>query len=414
MNTTPFYPRFIEPKLSEALADTPIVLIHGPRQCGKTTLAQRYGEANGYEYFSFDDAVAAEAAQVDPVGFIGDLPARTILDEVQRVPGVFIALKTVVDRARTPGRFILTGSANALFVPKLADSLAGRLEILRLHPLAQCELAGEESRFLDHLLKGSFPAGSHERLGRELLARIVAGGYPTVLARSSDRRRVAWYRDYIDTLIQRDVRDLARIRSLDALPRLLALAAAQTAQLLNTSDLASPFQISRPTIRDYVTLLERIFLLDVLPPWHSNRLSRLVKTPKVHAGDSGIACSLLGVDVKGLAQDREILGHLLETFVFQELRRHASWYGEDVRFYHFRDRDQDEVDVVLERGARGVAGIEVKAGATVRDTDFRGLRKLQRATGTRFAAGVVLYDGETCAPFGDRLFAVPIRTLWEP
>jgi len=210
------------------------------------------------------------------------------------------------------------------------------------------------------------------------------------------------------------VRDLARIRTLDALPRLLALAAAQTAQLLNVSDLASPFQISRPTIRDYVTLLERIFLLDVLPPWHSNRLSRLVKTPKVHVGDSGVACSLLGFDAEGLARDREILGHLLETFVFQELRRHASWYGEDVRFFHFRDRDGDEVDVVLERGTRGVAGVEVKAGATVRDEDFRGLRKLQRAAGTRFAVGIMLYDGETCAPFGDRLFAVPIRTLWEP
>jgi len=161
-------------------------------------------------------------------------------------------------------------------------------------------------------------------------------------------------------------------------------------------------------------LTPSLLLLDVLPPWHSNRLSRLVKTPKVHAGDSGVACSLLGVDGEGLARDRQILGHLLETFVFQELRRHASWYGEDVRFFHFRDRDRDEVDVVLEKGARGVAGVEVKAGATVRDEDFRGLRKLKRATGTRFVAGVVLYDGETCAPFGDRLFAVSIRTLWQP
>jgi len=414
MATTPFYPRFIEPKLSDALADTPIVLIHGPRQCGKTTLAQRYGAGHGYEYFSFDDPVVAAAAEADPVGFIGDLPARTILDEVQRVPEVFTALKAIVDRDRAPGRFILTGSANALFVPRLADSLAGRMEILRLHPLAQCELVGARSGFLDHLLNGSFPSGNHERLGRDLLACITAGGYPVALARLSSSRRAAWYRNYVETFIQRDVRDLARIRSLDALPRLLALVAAQTAQLLNASALASPFQLSRPTIRDYVTLLERIFLLDILPPWHSNRLSRLVKTPKVHVGDSGIACSLLGLDVEGLARDREILGHLLETFVFQELRRHASWHGEDLRFFHFRDRDKDEVDIVLERGAHGVAGVEVKAGATIRDEDFRGLRKLQRATGTRFTAGVVLYDGETRAPFGDRLFAVPIRTLWEP
>jgi len=197
------------------------------------------------------------------------------------------------------------------------------------------------------------------------------------------------------------------------LPRLLALVAAQTAQLLNVSDLAGPFRISRPTVGDYVTLLERIFVLDVLPPWHSNRLSRLVKTPKIHAGDSGVACSLLGLGPDDLSKDRGMLGHLLETFVFQELRRQASWQEDNLQFFHFRDKDKDEVDVVIERGVREVAGVEVKAGATVREKDFRGLRKLQRAAGDGFASGVVLYDGETTSPFGDRLFAVPIRTLWE-
>jgi len=413
MPTTPPYPRFIEAKLGEALADTPIALIHGPRQCGKTTLAQKYGATHGYEYFSFDDPVVTAAAEADPVGFVGDLPSRATLDEVQRVPSLFTALKSVVDRDREPGRFILTGSANVLFVPKLADSLAGRMAILRLHPLSQSELAGDDPRFLDRLFRGQFRTRTHERLGRLLPAMIASGGYPAALARSSHNRRVAWYRDYIEALIQRDVRDLARIRSLEVLPRLLALVAAQTAQLMNVSELASPFRISRPTVGDYVTLLERIFLLDVLPPWHSNRLSRLVKTPKAHVGDSGVGCSLLGLDAGDLDRDRTTHGHLLETFVFQELRRQASWQQDDLRFFHFRDKDKDEVDVVIERGARGIAGVEVKAGATVRGKDFRGLQKLQRAAGDRFAAGAVLYDGETTSPFGDRLFAVPIRTLWE-
>jgi len=413
MATTPPYPRFIEAKLGEALADTPIALIHGPRQCGKTTLAQKYGEAHGYEYFSFDDPVVTAAAEADPVGFVGDLPPRATLDEVQRVPSVFTALKAAIDRDREPGRFILTGSANVLFVPKLADSLAGRMAILRLHPLSQSELAGEDPRFIDRLFGGDFRARSHERLGRLLATVIASGGYPAALARSSQSRRAAWYRDYVEALVQRDVRDLARIRSLDVLPRLLAHVAAQTAQLLNVSDLASPFRVSRPTVSDYVILLERIFLLDVLPPWHNNRLSRLVKTPKVHTGDSGVACSLLSLRADDLSRDRTTYGHLLETFAFQELRRQASWQQDDLRFFHFRDKDKDEVDVVIERGARGVAGVEVKAGATVRDKDFRGLRKLQRAAGERFAAGVVLYDGETTSPFGGQLFAVPIRTLWE-
>jgi hypothetical protein len=195
---------------------------------------------------------------------------------------------------------------------------------------------------------------------------------------------------------------------------LLSLAASQTARLVNITDLASPFQLSRPTIRDYVTLLERVFLLEMLPPWHSNRLSRLIKTPKLHLGDTGLVCSLLGLDAASLAADRSLLGQVLETFVFQELRRQASWRDDSVRFFHFRDKDGAEVDIVLERGASKVAGVEVKSGATVTASDFRSLRKLRDAVGTRFLGGVVLYDGETSASFGDGLFAVPIRCLWEP
>ena len=195
---------------------------------------------------------------------------------------------------------------------------------------------------------------------------------------------------------------------------MLTLAAASTARLLNVSDLAAPFQVSRPTIRDYVTLLERVFLLDSLPPWHSNRLTRLVKTPKLHIGDTGLACALLGVDAAALKADRTLLGQLLETFVFQELRRQASWQDEPMAFHHYRDKDGVEVDVVIERGSRQLAGVEVKASATVTSADFRGLRKLKDAAGRRFAAGVVLYGGETSASFGDGLHPVPLRALWEP
>ncbi|HAS54292.1 MAG: AAA family ATPase [Nitrospirae bacterium GWC2_57_13] len=407
------YPRYARPRLVEALADTPVVLLHGPRQSGKTTLAQIVGAAAGYAYITFDDDVQLAAALSDPVGFIADLPDRAVLDEVQRAPGLFTAIKTAVDRRRTPGRFILTGSANILLVPKLADSLAGRMEILRLHPLAQCELAGTTSGFLDTLFKKAFVGRRHERLGPELVRRIVAGGYPAALVRESERRRAAWYRDYVETLVQRDVRELARISSLEALPRLLQLAAGQTARLVNVTELASPFQLSRPTIRDYVTLLERVFLLDLLPSWHSNRISRLIKTPKLHVGDTGLASALLGLDAPALTKDRAVLGQLLETFVFQELRRQASWQDTVIAFYHFRDKDGTEVDIVLERGAHELAGIEVKASATVTGADFRGMRKLKEASGKRFTAGVVLYDGESTVGFGDGLFAVPIRALWE-
>ena len=407
------YPRLVVPRLAEALADTPVVLVHGPRQCGKTTLARTFGKPRGYAYFSFDDAVTLAAAQADPMGFVADLPARAILDEVQRAPGLFSAIKAEVDRRRTPGQLLITGSANVLLVPKLADSLAGRMQILRLHPLAQCELAGRDAAFVTRLFGNTFPAGRSERLASELAERVAAGGYPAALARPRPRRRVAWYVDYVAALVQRDVRDLARIAALDAVPRLLVVAAGQTARLLNVTSLAAPFQVSRPTIRDYVTLLERVFLLDLLAPWHTNRLNRLIKTPKVHVGDTGVACALLGLDAADLARDRTTLGPLLETFVYQELRRQASWHDRPVAFHHFRDKDGVEVDLVLERGAGELAGVEVKASATVTAADFRGLRKLQQAAGPRFAAGVVLYDGEVAVSFAERLHAVPLRSLWE-
>jgi len=406
------YPRFAATPLLDALADSPAVLVHGPRQCGKTTLARMVGEARGYAYFTFDEEVTRAAATADPVGFIDDLPERTILDEVQRVPEVFASLKLSIDRHRRPGRFILTGSTNVLLVPTLADSLAGRMEIVRLYPLSQAELARAPSTFLEALFALRFPPGRRRRLGRDLAERIVGGGYPAALARADHRRRSRWYRDYLEAIVQRDVRDLARIAALDALPRLLALAAGQTARLLNVSDLAGPFQLSRPTIRGYVTLLERLFLVDELPAWHINHLKRSVKSPKLHIGDTGFAATLLDMEGETLFSERELYGRMLETFVYQELRRLGSHSDRPPRFSHFRDRDGAEVDIVIERGHR-LTGVEVKAAATVTARDFRGLRRLKDAAGPAFAGGVVLYDGETQVPFGDDLYAVPIRALWD-
>ena len=411
--TSSLYSRHATPRLQEALADSPVVLIHGPRQCGKTTLARTVGEGSGYAYASFDDDVVREAASGDPQGFVADLAERVVLDEVQRVPSLFSALKRAVDERRTPGRFLLTGSSHVLTVPKLADSLAGRMEVVQLHPLSQAELEAAPPRFLDALFAGRFPTRSGARLGIELAERIAAGGYPPALARPPGRRRANWHRDYIDALVQRDVSELVRIASLEALPRLLTVAAAQTARLFNLAELGSPFGLSRPTIRDYIVLLERVFLIERLQPWYSNRLSRLVKTPKLHFVDTGLACAQLGVGAEDLYGNRMVLGLLMETFVFQELRRQAACHERHHAFYHFRDKDGVEVDVVIERGPQAVAGVEVKAGATVRDSDFRGLHKLKRTVGERFAGGAVLYDGETSASFGDGLYAVPVRRLWE-
>ncbi len=412
MSDIKVYPRFLRSRVEDALMDSPVVLIHGPRQCGKTTLARMVGDDSGYGYLTFDDDVQRSAARTDPVGYVADLPDRVVLDEVQRVPELFTAIKVAVDNRRKPGSFILTGSANVLLVPRLADSLAGRIEILRLHPLSRAELVGRACNFLPTLFGAGFKAGQFgQRLGNVLAEHIVGGGYPAALARVTHHRRALWYRDYADTLIQRDIQDLARISALGALPRLLALAAGQTASLINVSELAAPFQVSRQTIREYLTLLSRIFLLDELPPWHSNQLKRLVKTPKLHIGDTGLACALMGVNPGSLWMDRPLFGRLLESYVYQELRRLASFRDESTAFYHFRDKDQVEVDLVIESEGL-VAGVEVKAASTVTTADFKGLRKLKDAAGSRFVCGVVLYDGSAVAGFGEGLYAVPVSRLW--
>jgi len=412
------YPRWQATRLREALRDSPCVLIHGPRQSGKTTLAREVGESQGYVYRSLDDDAVLDLATRDPVGFVEQLPARTILDEVQRAPGIFASLKSAIDRRRTAGRFILTGSANVLVVPRLTDSLAGRMAMLRLHPLAQCEIERVRPRFIDALFRGRLSSGVTDPLRAELADRIAAGGYPAALRRRAAGRRLAWYRDYWggnngESQIQRDVRDLSRLRSFEALPKLLAVAASQTARLINVADLSAPFELTRQTIQEHVLLLERIFLLDRLPAWHANRLSRLVKRPKLHMADTGVACALLGLAARDLVADRVILGAMFETFVLQELRRQASWRPTPIDFFHYRDRDDYEVDIVLEQGSTALVGVEVKAAASVNDADLRGLRRLRGAAGERFRAGVVIYDGSATIPLEDRLFAVPVRRMWE-
>ena len=407
---TQVLPRLAQASLQASLTDTPVVLLQGPRQCGKTTLARSVAEPAGFGYLSFDDDNLVRAARADPLGFVTDLPPKMVLDEVQRVPELFSTLKLVVDRDRQPGRFLLTGSADVLLLPRLADSLAGRIEVIRLHPLSQVELRQQSAGFLQQLFRAEFGVVAASRMGLALAALLVAGGFPAALTRQPPRRR-AWYQAYVQTLVQRDVRDLARIAALDVVPRLLELAAGQTAHLFNVSELASPFGVSRPTVRDYLSLLERVFLVDILPPWHLRQISRLVKTPKLHVVDTGVACALLRLDAAALHANRTLLGQLLETFVFQELRRQAGIQPEPVSFYHFRHRDDHEVDIVLEQG-ESLAGVEVKASGTVRTEDFRGLKKLQEIAGDRFACGVVLYDGEVSLPFGPRLFALPMQTLW--
>jgi len=409
---TVHYPRYLEARLAESVSDTPATLIHGPRQCGKTTLVRAFAAKHDYRYVTFDHNDQVEAALDDPIGYVDRLGSRAVLDEVQRVPHLFTTLKAAIDNDRIPGRYIMTGSANVLMVPTLADSLAGRMGILRMFPLAQAEIHGSTSTFLDGLFTNSFAPRNTERLGPDLATMMVRGGYPEAVARSP-LRAAEFLRDHIDTQIQRDVRALAQVRSLRTTPALLRQVAAYTAQLANVSRFASDVGVKRETADEHLALLEHIFVIDRLPAWSRSEAKRAAKTPKLHIADSGMGAALLELDADDLNIDRVYLGHLLESFVLAELRAQASWHDSRTSFHHFRDSNDNEVDIVLERGPRRVAGVEVKAASVVNAKDFRSLRKLREIAGDSFKAGVVLYDGTVGYRHDESLWALPISMLWE-
>ncbi len=403
--------RHLQEGLLRALADTPVVLVNGPRQVGKTTLVRALP---GRRYLNLDDATVLAAARADPVGFIGGLQGPVTLDEVQKAPELFPAIKAAVDRARRPGRFLLTGSTDVLLLPRLSDSLAGRMEVLTLWPFSQGELEGVGEGFVDALFAARrVPTLPQARMSRrELIERIVRGGYPEVQRRRALTRRAAWFGSYLTAVIQRDVRDLAQIDGLTVLPRLLGLLAARTSATLNVADLSREAALPQTTLGRYLGLLGATFLLQTVPAWSANRTKRLVKSPRVHLSDTGLACHLLDQAPARLDREPQWLGPLLETFVTLELRKQIAWSRTRPALFHFRTHAGQEVDLLLEDARGRIVGIEIKAGRTLRSEDFRGLRALGEAGGDRFLRGVVLYEGEESVALGPRLLALPIEGLW--
>lgn len=405
------YPRHIESHLLTTLSDTRVVLLSGPRQSGKTTLARMFAEKSGRPFLTLDDATTLAAVRGDPVGFVRGLEFA-VIDEVQRAPDVLLALKQSVDADRRPGRFLLTGSANLMTLPRVADSLAGRLAVLDLLPLSVAEMRAARTTFLEQAFAGRTPKIGPRIVGEELVKAVVAGGYPEALERKTWARRQAWHLDYVRAIVERDVRDLTQIERLNRMPRLLRVLAQHSGQLVNYSSLGAPLSFNHVTTQKYVGLFEQLFLVRALPPWFSNELSRLIKTPKLTFLDSGLLASLRGLTPEKIAADRGLFGALLETFVLAETLKLASWAGEPMQFFHFRDKEQNEVDVVIENADGKLIGLEVKAAATATSGDFSGLRRLAAAAGRRFVAGYVLYDHDQVIPFGEKLFAVPISALW--
>ena len=396
------------------MTDTPVVLLNGARQTGKTTLAQALAAGSGAQYFTFDDLATLALAAGDPSGFIRNLTGPVVLDEIQKAPNLFSAIKLAVDKDRQPGRFLLTGSANVLTLPRLSESLAGRMEVIPLYPFSAGELAGAAEGFLARLFAGTIATSKRASAGGDMAARLTRGGYPEATQREAEDRRGAWFASYISTILQRDVRDLARVDALHTLPNLLKLLAARASGLLNLADVGRDAGLPHTTLTRYLALLETVFLVHRLPAWSHNLGQRLVKAPKLHLVDSGLACHLLGADARRLSEDRPLMGRLLESYVVGELRKQVSWADSRTALYFFRTATGLEVDVVLEQPDGSVAGIEVKASASVGASDFAALKTLRNQLGQLFRAGVVLYLGDQVVPFGDKLWLVPLPALWAP
>ena len=401
------------PRLQEALADTPAVLITGPRQSGKTTICLSFAESERRRFLTLEDGLTFAAAATDPDEFLASVQGPVVIDEVQRVPDLFRGLKRAIDRNREPGRFLLAASTSVPALARAAESLAGRLDVHQLWTLSQNELEHRCGGFVDDLFATSPPRSSGPAVSRQaLVERVCRGGYPEVQGRVSTDRRQAWFTSYVTEVVQRDIRDLAHIEGLTAIPRLLSTLAARPGSILNIADLGRILALSYSTLQRYLSLLEAVGLIRLMPAWAlTGGRTRLMKAPRLMITDTGLAAHLAGSDVDTFRQDPASFGPLLENFVAMELERQCSWSTNRARLNHFRSYAAREVDLVLERANGNIIGIDVKAG-TVGEPDFAGLRTLAELAGHRFKRGIVLHTGSETQPFGKNLWALPVSALW--
>jgi len=414
VSPSPKIPRHATVRVTEALADTRIVTVEGPRQAGKSTLCAEIASSHGMRMVTLDDPNVRRAAIDDPTGFIAGLGERAFIDELQRAPDLVLALKAEVDRDTAPGRYLVSGSANLLLAPRIGDSLAGRVERIPLRPFTQAEIARVGvPPWLDGLWDGSVaPYAESDAVGASAYAdRIVTGGFPAVIARAPGRRQ-AWLEDYLAALVTRDVPDLVSIRRPDLLPALLRHLAGGSGSLRSMRPIAQALAVDEKTIRTYVRLLELLHLVVSVPAWTPGIAARAVRAPRIFIEDTALLAHLLDVDATRIRSDAAVTGRTYETFVAMELARLLPHTEIAPTMRHWRGPHGEEVDIVLEQRGGRVIAIEVKAGATVGRDDIRWLERFRTLAGDRFVAGLVLCTTRQTTPLGDRIWAVPIDTLW--
>ncbi len=396
----------------EAMATARVVAVLGARQAGKSTLVRKLAKDSlGADYLTLDDASVRFLALNDPTGFVAGLHRPTVIDEVQRAPELLLAIKSRVDRDDSRGQFLLTGSANLRRIPTVADALPGRIDYVTLWPFTQGELRGRPEHFLSQCFAGEIPELVDQAVGRDAYAGLILqGGFPESRFRGSVARS-RFFDSYVTSVVERDVVETARVHTPAAVGTLLRLLAARSGSLARYDALARDLTLDGKTAKAYIDVLERLFLVRIRQSWHVNLGQRQIKAPKLYVADSGLLAGLIGLDAKALRDDDGLAGSLFETFVATELERQASWSPEPLSFWHYREGDH-EVDVIVERPSGEILGIEVKASATVRPRDARGLKRVRERVGKRMVAGLVLYAGERTLSLGEGLWALPLSALW--
>ncbi|WP_257263815.1 ATP-binding protein [Endozoicomonas sp. ONNA2] len=415
-----FIPRAIERNLRECLKDTPVAIITGPRQSGKTTLARHLLETLKPEgsgsYLTLDDENILMVARNDPIGLLRNQPRPVIIDEIQRAPELIRTIKLLVDEDRQPGAFILTGSADLMTLPTLADSLAGRAECITLYPFSQNELMqrpaggqGEHDIIKQLLSVDLTPQpGSLLELD-QVISAIACGGYPEAIQRSANRR-TRWFRSYADAIIRRDIREVFQLQKLDEMAQLLKSLSSISSGALNYASLGKAIKMDSKSVQKYVAALENLYLVKRIPGWHRNELKRAIKQAKVHFVDTGLLCSLRGINAAAIKADRNLMGSLMETWVCSELLKSIAISDQDCQLFHYRDKSQREVDFILSGHNGQATGIEVKAGMTIKKEMFA-TQEMLIATGS-IQRGVIVYNGDKVLPFSDKLVALPVGCLF--
>jgi hypothetical protein len=407
------YVRWQKKNIDAALNTRRVLLLSGARQCGKTTLAKPLASKDT-EYRTLDDVALRQLAESDPSGFVKHAGKTLIIDEIQRAPALLSAIKMVVDEDTRSGQYLLTGSANIQSIPGAQESLAGRISKIRLRPLAQGELLGVKPNFLAAAFNQSFAQRTKKAYGRDAILKMAfQGGFPEAIKLKAENRG-NWHRDYIGALLDRDLKDIAKITRHNAMRELVNILAAWSGKFMDISAIGAGLSIQRPTIESYINALESLYIVERVKPWTNTDYGRVGKQEKLFMTDCGLMASILRWHIEQVEFDADRSGKLIETFVFNELAAQIDASSGEYELSHYRDREQREIDFLIQRDDQALVGIEVKAGSVIGDSDFKHLKWFkENIAKQRPFIGIVLYSGEFTGAMGHNLWAVPFGSLWE-